>query len=251
MLKIDAISRHFGGLQALVEVDLDVAAGAVLGLIGPNGSGKTTLFNVVTGLYPPTAGRISFNGRDISGRPPHDIVRSGIARTFQTPRIFQRMSVLENIRAAQHGLASAGAGRRTRGTTTAMDHRTLIDDLLHATGLADRAGTLARNLPLPDQRRLELARALARSPELLLLDEPAGGMTPAETQEMARLIGEVALPGRTCVIIEHKMDMIARLCDEVCVLNFGRKIAQGRAETVLGDPVVLEAYLGRDEAAHA
>lgn len=251
MLKIDALSRRFGGLQALVEVDLDVAEGAVLGLIGPNGSGKTTLFNVVTGLYPPTAGRVFFNGRDISGRPPHDIIRRGIARTFQTPRIYQRMSVLENIRAAQHGLASAGAGRRTRGTTTAIDDRALIDGLLHATGLADRAGTLARNLPLPDQRRLELARALARSPELLLLDEPAGGMTPAETQDMARLIREVALPGRTCVIIEHKMDMIARLCDEICVLNFGRKIAHGRPETVLGDPVVLEAYLGREETVHA
>ena len=247
MLKIDALSRRFGGLQALVEVDLDVAEGAVLGLIGPNGSGKTTLFNVVTGLYPPTAGRVFFNGRDISGRPPHDIIRSGIARTFQTPRIYQRMSVLENIRAAQHGLASAGAGRRTRGTTTAINGRALIDDLLHATGLADRAGTLARNLPLPDQRRLELARALARSPELLLLDEPAGGMTPAETQDIARLIREVALPGRTCVIIEHKMDMIHALCARVVVLNFGEVICDAPRAQVFKDPEVIAAYLGPDE----
>lgn len=244
MLRIEGLGRDFGGLQALVDVDLEVAEGAVLGLIGPNGSGKTTLFNVVTGLYAPTTGRVLFKDLDISGFPPHEIIRSGIARTFQTPRIYQRMSVVENIRAAQHGLDSLGSGRRRRDAATSIDDRTLIERLLQATGLADRAATLAKNVPLPDQRRLELARALARSPELLLLDEPAGGMTPAETEDMALLIREVALPGRTCVIIEHKMDMIARLCEEICVLNFGRKIAHGRPDAVLADPVVLEAYLG-------
>ena len=240
MLRIEGLSRYFGGLQALADVDYSVEGEGVYGLIGPNGSGKTTLFNIVTGLYRPSAGRVTFEGEDISRRGPHRIVAMGIARTFQTPRIYARMTVRENLRAAQHTLARdvrlAGADER-------------IDALLEATGLADRRDELAKNLPLPEQRRLELARALAREPKLLLLDEPAGGMTPTETHEMARLIEEVAAPGRACIVIEHKMDMIARLCADVCVLNFGSKIAEGAPEAVLNDPVVLEAYIGRNAGA--
>jgi branched-chain amino acid transport system ATP-binding protein len=237
MLRIEGLTRQFGGIQALAGVDYTVDGEGVVGLIGPNGSGKTTLFNVITGLYRPSQGRVAFLGEDISRRSPHRIIAMGIARTFQTPRIYRRMTVRENLRAAQHTLRS-GARR--------AEIDTQIDGLLEATGLADRRDELAKSLPLPEQRRLELARALARSPRLLLLDEPAGGMTPAETHEMARLIEEVAAPGRACIVIEHKMDMIASLCARVCVLNFGAKIAEGEPDAVLKDPVVLEAYIGRN-----
>ncbi|HUT50753.1 MAG TPA: ABC transporter ATP-binding protein [Alphaproteobacteria bacterium] len=240
MLAIEGLTQRFGGLEALAGIDYAVGGEGVFGLIGPNGSGKTTLFNVITGLYRPSAGRVVFMGEDISRRAPHQIIAKGIARTFQTPRIYARMTVRENLAAAQHTLS--------RGARSAEDGPS-IDALLEATGLADRRDELAKSLPLPEQRRLELARALARAPKLLLLDEPAGGMTPKETQAMAQLIEEVAAPGRACVIIEHKMDMIARLCANVCVLNFGSKIAEGPPEAVLKDPAVLEAYIGRDAGA--
>jgi branched-chain amino acid transport system ATP-binding protein len=236
MLAIEGLYRYFGGLQALSGVDYAVAGEGVFGLIGPNGSGKTTLFNVVTGLYRPSMGRVSFLGEDISRRGPHQIIARGIARTFQTPRVYARMTVRENLAAARHTLPRGArhAGGEAR-----------IEALLEATGLVERRDELAKSLPLPEQRRLELARALVRDPKLLLLDEPAGGMTPAETQAMAKLIEEVAAPGRACIVIEHKMDMIARLCAHVCVLNFGAKIAEGAPDEVLKDPVVLEAYIGR------
>ncbi|MDH3234432.1 MAG: ABC transporter ATP-binding protein [Alphaproteobacteria bacterium] len=236
MLRTEGLTRYFGGLRALAGVDYSLEGEGVFGLIGPNGSGKTTLFNIITGLYRPSAGRVTFMGKDISRLGPHRVIAMGIARTFQTPRIYARMTVRENLLAAQHTLARAAR---------AADRAARIDRMLEVTGLAARRDELAKNLPLPEQRRLELARALARAPKLLLLDEPAGGMTPAETDEMARLIEEVAAPGRTCIVIEHKMDMIARLCADVCVLNFGAKIAEGTPDEVLKDPVVLEAYIGR------
>ena len=235
MLTIAGLSRHFDGVEALVDIDLEVPEGGIYGLIGPNGSGKTTLFNVVTGIYPPSRGRITFDGAEIGGRPGHEIVRRGIARTFQTPRMYGRMTVFENVRAA------------SPRTSPAADRRRIVE-LLAATGLADRADELAKKLTLPEQRRLEVARALARDPKLLLLDEPAGGMTPSETNAMGELIETVAAPGRTCVVIEHKMDMIASLCARVCVLDFGRKIAEGTPDAVLADPIVLEAYIGQDQA---
>jgi len=250
MLRIEGLRRHFGGIEALAGIDYSLEAEGVFGLIGPNGSGKTTLFNVITGLYPPNGGRIRFHDEDISGRSPHRISAMGIARTFQSPRVYRRMTVRENLRAAQHTLPGARGNwltlARSPARARAEGH---LDELLEATGLAERQNELASNLPLPDQRRLELARALARSPKLLLLDEPAGGMTPTETHEMAQLIREVAAPGRTCIVIEHKMDMIDALCAQVCVLNFGRKIAEDAPGEVLKDPVVLEAYIGRQKGA--
>ena len=251
MLKIESLSRSFGGVAALEALDLAVADGEVVGLIGPNGSGKTTLFNVITGVHPPDAGRVLLRDEDITRGTPARIVRHGIARTFQNLRIYKRMSVRENVWVAQHSLpgvrplellTNRSASERTR--------REEVDRLLDAVGLADRRDVLAGSLPLPDQRRLELARALVRSPALLLLDEPAGGMTPAETAEMAALIRDFALPGRTCIVIEHKLDLISALCQRLCVLNFGRKIADGTPGAVLQQAEVLEAYLGRD-AAHA
>ena len=252
MLILRGIEKRFGALAALSDIDLEVEAGEVLGIIGPNGSGKTTLLNAVTGVHAPSAGRITFQGTDITGWKGHRIARLGVARTFQNVRLFPTMTVFQNVWAAQHRrgdvawrellFAGGSAERRRRGE---------VDYLLERTGLADRRDLLAGGLPLPDQRRLELARALARAPRLLLLDEPAGGMTPAETGQMIGLIREVAMPGRTCIVIEHKMEMIRELCDRVCVLNFGRKVAEGSPAAVLRDDAVIEAYIGREVPADA
>ena len=228
MLRIEGLSRSFGGVAALEALDLAVADGEVVGLIGPNGSGKTTLFNVITGVHQADTGRILLRDEDITKRTPAGIVRLGIARTFQNLRIFQRMSVRENVWVAQHSLPGVGPMALLSNRSAAeRERRAEVDRLLDAVGLADRRNVLAGSLPLPDQRRLELARALVRSPALLLLDEPAGGMTPAETAEMAALIRDFAVPGRTCIVIEHKLDLISTLCQRLCVLNFGRKIADG------------------------
>ena len=242
MLEVERVSRSFAGVAALTEVSLTVGPDEVMGLIGPNGSGKTTLFNVVTGLAPADAGTVRFDGRDLARLRPDRIAALGIARTFQTPRVLHRMTVLENLAAAVF------AGSRKTWRLRPAD-RDRLHTLLRECGLDARAGDLARNLTLPEQRRLELVRTLAAGPKIILLDEPAGGMTPAETEDMARLIAEVAAKGRACVVIEHKIDMISSICRRICVLNFGRVIADGSAGSVLRDEAVLEAYLGRRNAA--
>ena len=242
MLEVEGVSRSFAGVAALTDVSFAVAPDEVVGLIGPNGSGKTTLFNVVTGLAPADRGAVRLQGHDLTGLRPDRIAALGITRTFQTPRVLHRMTVLENLRAAVF------AGSRKKWRLRAAD-RARLHGLLEECDLSDRAGDLAKNLTLPEQRRLELVRTLVADPKLILLDEPAGGMTPAETEDMARLIADVVAKGRACVVIEHKIDMISSLCRRICVLNFGRVIADGTPEAVLENEVVLEAYLGRRDAA--
>ena len=242
MLEIDNVACRFGGLMALDHVTIYVAEGELLGLIGPNGSGKTTLFNVVSGLYRASDGSVRFGGRDISAFAPDRIVALGLARTFQTPRIYMRMTVLQNLEAA-HFATHPGTRRMSRAEIE------ILIGLLERIGLAGRADELAKNLPLADQRRLEIVRTLVGDPSTVLLDEPAGGMTPAETREITELIRDVVAPGRTCVVIEHKMDMIASLCERAVVLNFGQVIEDGAPDAVLKSPIVLEAYLGRQDDA--
>lgn len=247
MLRVERLSRTFGALEAVSDLTLEIPDGALYGLIGPNGSGKTTLFNVVTGLYPPTSGRILLDHQDITAAAASRRVRLGIARTFQNLRIYPRMSVFDNVWVAQHALPEVGlTGLLFPNRAAERRRRDRVDELLELAELHDRREQLAGTLPLAEQRRLELVRAIARSPRLLLLDEPAGGMNPAETEAMASLIRTVAAPGRTCIVIEHKMDMIQSLCPQICVLNFGAKIAEGTPGEVFSDAGVLEAYLGYD-----
>ena len=237
MLDVDHVSRRFKGLRALNDVSLTVEAGELLGLIGPNGSGKSTLLNVISGIYPPDSGSITFLGTRVDTVPTHVLAALGVARTFQTPRLYQRMTVRENLEAAR--LVSASL-RIEPPTTT-------VQELLKRAGLAARADELATSLSLPDQRRLELVRAHVNQPRLIMLDEPAGGMTPAETADMAELIRSLMQPDQSCIVVEHKMDMIQSLCPRAVVLNFGEVICDAPCEDVFKDPDVIAAYLGPDE----
>ncbi len=245
MLAIDGLTVRFGGLTALENVSLRAAGGEVLGLIGPNGSGKTTLINALTGVYEAT-GRVRFRDTELLGLPPERIVRLGLVRTFQNLRVFRRMTVLENVLAAQNGMPGMRFAELVAGRRRDAARRDRAQDLVERVGLGGDADRLAGELPLASQRRLELARALVRDPALLLLDEPSGGMTPAETREMTRLIATLACPGRTVIVVEHKMALIVGLCTRLAVLNFGRLIAEGEPAEVLRRQAVIDAYLGTE-----
>jgi len=251
VLRIDRLAKRFGGYQALADVDLAVEAGSVHAVIGPNGAGKTTLFNVITGLLAPTAGGVSLEGRDITGWRADRVTRAGIARTFQQVRLFRGMSALENVMVGRHartrgGFAAALVRPPFRPRGQEADTRRRARELLELMGLGARAGTWAGDLTLVEQRRLEVARALASEPRVLLLDEPAGGMTPVEVEDLNQFIRKIRESGVTVVLVEHHMRLVMRVSDVVTVPDAGRVIASGPPDRVRRDPRVIAAYLGRD-----
>ncbi len=243
ILEIDDVSKTFGALTALTHVTLAVEAGQVFSVIGPNGAGKSTLFNVIAGLYLPSGGRVRFNGQEITGLPPEQVNRLGLAKTFQITNIFPEISVLENVRVAAQSRAAES------GRVVSLWRRPDVDktalELLEAFGLAARRDAHAKNLSHGEQRYLEICVALATSPTLLLLDEPTAGMTPGETRDATALIRKVTLErGLTLLLIEHDMSVVMGISDRVAVLHFGEKIAEGTPEAIRNDPRVIDAYLG-------
>jgi len=249
LLSVERVSRNFGGLVAVSDFSLTVSSGELVGLIGPNGAGKTTAFNLITGVYKPNAGEIRMSGRRIDGSPPNQINRSGIARTFQNIRLFANLSVLDNVvvglnRPAERGLL--GTVLRTPGFARARAAAEAEGvDLLRTLGLADKAHFVARNLPYGDQRRLEIARALATGPRVLLLDEPAAGMNPQEKADLMGLIRFIRDRfGVGILLIEHDMKLVMNVCERITVLDHGETIAVGGAAEIQANPKVIEAYLG-------
>ena len=251
MLELHNLSRHFGGVKAVDELDLSVRKGEILGLIGPNGSGKSTTVNLITGVYKPTTGSVTFKGHEISQLDPHQRTEVGIARTFQNIRLFGHLTVWQNLWAARVVREQGWAGFKQRWLSGASAAREEAEQLLVFGDLAHKRDMLAGNLAFGEQRRLELIRAAASGAELLLLDEPAAGMNAEEIHDLDNRIRSLRDQGHTILLIEHHMELVMEVCDRVAVLNFGRKIAEGTPAQVQADAQVRAAYLGTEELEHA
>ncbi|WP_296863049.1 ABC transporter ATP-binding protein [Thermosyntropha sp.] len=248
-MKLEGITQEFGGLRALDGVDLEITRGEIFGVIGPNGAGKTTLFNIITGIYVPTAGNLIFNGQKINGFPPYKIASLGIARTFQNIRLFNRLSVEDNVKIGTFGLEKISFWGSLLGLPVEKkaerEAKEKSDRFLQMLGLYEKRHEYAASLSYGEQRRLEIARALALDPVLLLLDEPAAGMNPAEKEELMDLIRKIRDELKiTVLLVEHDMNLVMNICERIAVLDYGRKIAEGMPEEIKNDERVIMSYLG-------
>ncbi len=249
LLDVNSLTIKFGGLTAVDNLNLQIEKGELYGLIGPNGAGKTTAFNLLTGVYKPTEGKILLDGKDITGKGTAEINREGIARTFQNIRLFSKMSVIDNVKVGLHNQYSYSTldgvlkTPKYRKIEKEIDERAM--ELLHVFNMENDRDLLSSNLPYGEQRKLEIVRAMATNPKLLLLDEPAAGMNPNETMELMHVIAEIREKfGITILLIEHDMKLVSGICEKLTVLNFGRMLAQGETKEVLSNPEVIKAYLG-------
>lgn len=253
ILELNQVTKRFGGLTAIDSLSFKIPEAAIFSLIGPNGAGKSTVFNVITGIYTPSEGEVAFQGSDLKRLKPHQVTKAGIARTFQNIRLFSNACAWENVAVAQNVrsrinfvstiLRTPGYRRQEAQILERTRH------WLEFVGLADCWHSLAGSLAYGQQRRLEIARALATEPRLLLLDEPAAGMNPQETEALMELIGKIRANGVTVLLIEHDMPLVMKISDRICVMNFGKKIAEGTAAEIRENPAVIEAYLGTDDEA--